>query len=137
MNKQEYIAWIEAQPSSCSPIEAIDGTNITYASDAVWVDPDAPDFRGYTTRLNDEEAVRAVFLLLIARDCGYALTPNAVELEHVYEAPGRPRRGAKGCRADVIVRDKERNPYLFVELKTPHEFSRSRKLIDGQLFQAA
>lgn len=137
MNKQEYIAWIEAQPSSCSLIEAIDGTDITYASDAVWIDPDAPDFRGYTSHLNDEEAVRAVFLLLIARDCGYVLTPNAVELERVYEAPGRPRRGAKGCRADVIVRDKERNPYLFVELKTPHEFSRSRKLIDGQLFQAA
>lgn len=137
MNKQEYLAWIEAQPSRCSLIESIEDTNITYDSKAVWVDPDAPDFRGYTTRLNDEEVIRAAFLLLLERDCGYALTPNTVELEHVYEAPGRPKRGAKGCRADVIVRDKERNPYLFIELKTPNEFLKSRKLIDGQLFQAS
>ena len=118
-------------------IDSIDDESITYGIDAVWIDPEAPGFHGRTTSLNDEEAVRVAFLLLLERDCKYTLSRETIELEHVYKAPGRPKRGAKGCRADIIVRDGEKNPYLFIELKTPDEFTTSRKLIDGQLFQAS
>lgn len=137
MNKEDYVAWIKSQDEFHTLIEEIDANNVAYNSEAVWVDPKAPDFLGSKTHLNDEEAVRAVFLLLLSRDFGYKLTSSSFELEHVYPAPGRPRSGAKGCRADIIVRDKEKKPYLFIELKTPDEYSSSRKLIDGQLFQAS
>lgn len=137
MNKEDYVAWIRSQDGFHNLIEEIDNDNIVYNRNAVWVDPEAPDFLDTKTHLNDEEAVRAAFLLLLSRDFEYELTPRSIELEHVYQAPGRPRLGAKGCRADIIARDGQGNPYLFIELKTPDEYSNSRKLIDGQLFQAS
>lgn len=137
MNKEDYVAWIRSQDGFHNLIEEIDNDNIVYNRNAVWVDPEAPDFLDTKTHLNDEEAVRAAFLLLLSRDFEYELAPRSIELEHVYQAPGRPRLGAKGCRADIIARDGQGNPYLFIELKTPDEYSNSRKLIDGQLFQAS
>lgn len=40
---------------------------ITYNPKCVNVDPDAPDFKGTTTNLNDEEMVRAVLLLKLEK----------------------------------------------------------------------
>lgn len=137
MNKKDYVTWIKSQDKFHSLIDEIDNDDVVYNRDAVCIDSKAPDFLGAKTRLNDEEAVRAVFLYLLSKDFEYKLSPASVELEHVYQAPGRPSNGAKGCRADVIVRDSQGNPYLFIELKTPDEYSNQRKFIDGQLFQAS
>ena len=137
MNKEDYVAWIKSQDESHTLIEKINTDSVVYSDNAVLIDPKAPDFTGNKTHLNNEEAVRAAFLLLLSRDFEYKLSRSSFELEHVYQAPGRPRRGAKGCRADIIVRDDQGNTYLFIELKTPEEYSKSRKLIDGQLFQAS
>lgn len=87
MNKEDYVAWIRSQDGFHNLIEEIDNDNIVYNRNAVWVDPEAPDFLDTKTHLNDEEAVRAAFLLLLSRDFEYELTPRSIELEHVYQAP--------------------------------------------------
>lgn len=64
---------------------------VTYNPEAVYVDPDAPDFSGTTHPLNDEELVRVVTLLSLADDYGYTLDSKHIDIEKVYEAPGDPR----------------------------------------------
>ena len=118
-------------------VYTLEERSITYRADAIYVDPKAPDFRGYTTNLNDEELVRAVLLLRLSEEYGYPLDGKSICLETVYEAPGRPKKETKGSRADVIVRDLQGNPFLFFELKTPENYVRERDFIKGQLFQGS
>lgn len=110
---------------------------VTYNPEAVNVDPDAPDFSGTTHLLNDEELVRVVTLLSLADDYGYALDSKHIDVEKVYEAPGRPKRNVKGSRADIIVRNDSGEAYLYFELKVPKSYVDSRDLIEGQLFQSS
>lgn len=136
-----YLRAIEDSPFKDKLIERIVYTqeekSITYRADAIYVDPKAPDFQGNTTNLNDEELVRAVLLLRLSQDYGYPLDGKSICLETVYEAPGRPIKGSKGSRADVIIRDPKGNPFLFFELKTPDNYVRERDFIKGQLFQGS
>lgn len=111
--------------------------SVTYNPEAVYVDPDAPDFSGTTHLLNDEELVRVVTLLLLADDYGYTLDSKHIDIEKVYEAPGRPKRYVKGSRADIIVRNDSGEAFLCFELKVPKSYVDSRDLIEGQLFQSS
>lgn len=110
---------------------------ITYNPKCVNVDPEAPDFKGTTTNLNDEEMVRAVLLLKLEKEYGYKFENKYIDIEKVYEAPGRPKKGAKGSRSDIVIRNEDGSPFLYFELKTPQKYISERHLIKGQLFQSS
>lgn len=110
---------------------------ITYNPKCVNVDPEAPDFKGTTTNLNDEEMVRAVLLLKLEKEYGYKFENKYIDIEKVYEAPGRPKKGAKGSRSDIVIRNGDGSPFLYFELKTPQKYISERYLIKGQLFQSS
>lgn len=110
---------------------------ITYNPKCVNVDPEAPDFKGTTTNLNDEEMVRAVLLLKLEKEYGYKFENKYIDIEKVYEAPRRPKKGAKGSRSDIVIRNEDGSPFLYFELKTPQKYISERYLIKGQLFQSS
>ena len=62
--------------------------------------------------LKDEEIVRAYLLTKFVNELGYDI--SKIEIEHEYKA-GRPHTNTS--RIDVIVRDKNNDVFLFVELK--------------------
>ena len=53
---------------------------ITYNPKCVNVDPEAPDFKGTTTNLNDEEMVRAVLLLKLEKEYGYKFENKYIDI---------------------------------------------------------
>lgn len=82
----------------------------------------------------DEEMVRAYILTKLVNELGYA--PERIEIEHEYTA-GRPHTITS--RIDVIVRDLKGNAFLFIELKSPSDYSNIDKdaVIEEQLFKLA
>jgi type I restriction-modification system DNA methylase subunit len=111
--------------------------SIAYHPDAVGVHPSAPGFSGSTTAIGDEEMVRAYLLTALAGELGYRAEPEVLQIEQVYKAVGRP---GKGGRADVLVRrppsgGEPGDAFLFVECKSPADYDRDLKLVDGQLFR--
>lgn len=114
-----------------------DGTTgegtITYNPEGLTIDPAAPGFRGTTTRITDEELVRAYLAVRLTTQYGYPARPEKIEFERVYKSVGRP---GKGGRADLIVRNRSDNAaFLFVECKEPEQYDADMSLIDGQLFR--
>ncbi|MCY4375154.1 MAG: hypothetical protein OXC31_15450 [Spirochaetaceae bacterium] len=71
-------------------IKALSHTEITYQPNGVWVDPAAPGFTRTTTRITDEELVRAYLLLRLTATYGYKASPEILEVERVYKPVGRP-----------------------------------------------
>ena len=82
----------------------------------------------------EEEIVRAYLLDKLVNELGYS--ENNIELEKVYEQSsiGRNKDNKNTGRADVIVYDKLKNPFLFIEVKAPDKFEHDKKEIKGQLF---
>lgn len=138
-NKNPLIEFIQKHKLKDKLLLSFDDKNgeVTYNPKAVCVDPEAPDFIGTTTKLNHEEYVRIAFLLSLASEHGYPLDCAYIDIEKTYEAPGRPKKGTKGARADIIVRDEHGDPFLYFELKTPNEFISEKSNIKTQLFQAS
>jgi len=66
----------------------------------------------------DEEMSRAFLLTRLVNALGYP--KERIEIEHEYKA-GRPRTITS--RADVIVRDAKGDAFLFIEVKSPSEYS--------------
>ena len=117
-------------------VASISEESISYEPLGVWVDPSAPGFKGSTTRLTDEELVRAYLLLKLIGPYGYSASAETLEIERVYKPVGRPT--GKGGRADILVRQAKKKVgecFLFVECKTPEAFDRDFRYIDGQLFR--
>lgn len=80
-----------------------------------------------------EEIVRAIFLTKLVNEYGYSL--DRIELEKTYEI-GRPK--VINPRIDVIVRDKNGNAFMFIELKSPDAFEEEQdEHIEKQLFNLA
>ena len=87
--------------------------------------------------LKDEEIVRAYLLTKFVNELGYDI--SKIEIEHEYKA-GRPHTNTS--RIDVIVRDKNNDVFLFVELKAPEAFfgetgENRDQIIEDQLFKVA
>lgn len=84
--------------------------------------------------LKDEELVRAYLLTKLSNEIGYPI--EKIELEHTYTA-GRPHTNTS--RIDVVVRDKDGNAFLFIEVKKPDEYASIDKdeTIREQLFKVA
>lgn len=86
------------------------------------------------TNCKDEELTRAVLITKLANELKYPL--NKIEIEHEYTA-GRPH--TLTSRIDVVVRDKNDNAFLFIEVKSPEEYASTDKetIIEEQLFKVA
>ncbi len=82
----------------------------------------------------DEEIARACILTKLANEYGYAL--ENIELEHEYTA-GRPHTNTSII--DLIVRDKNGDAFMFMELKSPDAYATEDKdrIIEEQLFKVA
>ena len=81
----------------------------------------------------DEEIVRAYLLAKLVNELGYKL--ENIELEKFYPS-GRPK--TTNPRIDILVKDEQGNPYLFMELKSPQDYEKNKdKNIDDQLFSLA
>lgn len=82
----------------------------------------------------DEEIVRAYILTKLVNEYGYK--PERIEIEHEYTA-GRPHTITS--RIDIIVRDDNNNAFLFIELKSPKDYSILDKdlTIEEQLFKVS
>lgn len=78
----------------------------------------------------DEEIVRAFIISKLVNELGYK--PENIEIEKKYEQ--KVGRQKKEGRVDVLVKDKNGNPFLFMELKEPDKYEVDKKDIDGQLF---
>lgn len=81
----------------------------------------------------DEEVVRAYLLSKLTNELGYKL--ENIELEKEYDI-GRPK--VNKPRIDVIVRDKDNDAFLYIELKSPDEYEKNQdEIIEKQLFNLA
>ena len=90
--------------------------------------------RNITEITGDEEIARAFLIQKLANQLGYPM--DSIVLENTYTA-GRPHTNTS--RIDVIVRDKNENAYLFIEVKSPSEYATIDKneTIKEQLFKVA
>ena len=140
--KKLFYKEIISSPAYHSIISSLDFDNttgngkITYNPTGVSVNPGTVGFVGTTTELHDEEWVRALILLRLVTHYGYAADADILEIEKVYENPGRPKKDSKGGRVDIVVYKKgSKEVFLFIECKTPSTYEMDRKYIKGQLFQ--
>ena len=82
----------------------------------------------------DEEITRACILTKLVNEYGYDL--DKLEIEHEYRA-GRPHTNTSII--DLVVRDKNDDAFLFIELKSPDAYANEdrEKIIEEQLFKVA
>lgn len=82
----------------------------------------------------DEEMSRAFLLTRLVNELGYAA--DRIEIEHEYTA-GRPHTITS--RIDIIVRNSKGDAFLFIEVKSPDEYSTIDKdeTIKEQLYKLA
>lgn len=85
-------------------------------------------------QLISEEMTRAYFLTKLCNELGYKI--DRIELEKEYTS-GRPNTITS--RIDVIVKDKDDNAFMFVELKSPTAYDSDDRdqIIEEQLFKLA
>lgn len=82
----------------------------------------------------DEEIVRAYLLAKLVNELGYS-NLKRIELEKSYTIKGG--HGKLTPRIDVIVKDSNGNPFLFIEVKAPDKYESDKMDIEGQLFELA
>lgn len=81
----------------------------------------------------DEEVVRAYIITKLTNALGYK--PENIEIEKEYDI-GRPK--VNKPRIDVVVRDKDGNAFLYMELKSPDDYEKDKdEVIEKQLFNLA
>ena len=81
----------------------------------------------------EEELVRAYLLHKLTTELGYKA--ENIEIEKEYDI-GRPK--VNKPRIDVVVRDKEGNAFLYIELKSPQDYEKDKdQVIEKQLFNLA
>jgi len=101
--------------------------------------PNIEKIRIDTTNPNkiSEELVRAYLVDKLVNELGY--NEESIELEKFYTRAsiGREKQKNKddSARIDIIVKDKQNNPFLYIELKSPEEFEKGERDIQGQLFE--
>jgi type I restriction enzyme M protein len=81
----------------------------------------------------DEEIVRAFVLARLVNELGYK--PENIEIEKEYDI-GRPK--VNKPRIDIIVRDKNGDAFLYIELKSPQDYEKEKdEVIEKQLYNLA
>lgn len=79
-----------------------------------------------------EEISRAFLIDRLINELDYPA--ELIEIEKEYNI-GRPK--VQKARIDVIVKDKNNNPFFFIEVKAPEKFENDKEYIEGQLYQLA
>lgn len=79
-----------------------------------------------------EEISRAFLIDRLINELDYPA--ELIEIEKEYNI-GRPK--VQKARIDVIVKDKDNNPFFFIEVKAPEKFENDKEYIEGQLYQLA
>ena len=92
------------------------------------ISPKIDDIRG------DEEIVRAYLIDKLINELGYTEKNIQLEKEYTQSSIGRDKKIKNTGRADVIVYDKLKNPFLFIEVKAPDKYDCDLSEIEGQLF---
>lgn len=88
--------------------------------------------------LTEEEAVRAYLIARLIADLGYKAEHLELEKRYKYKIIGRHNKIINtGAEADVLVKDAQGNPFLFIEVKAPHEYDPNDPNIESQLFNTA
>jgi type I restriction enzyme M protein len=87
--------------------------------------------------LKPEEIVRAHLVYKLTHELGYEGKYIELEKEYTYKTMGRKKTEDKKGYLDLILKDENGNPYLFVEVKEPKEYENGQKDIEGQLFNLA
>ena len=90
------------------------------------------------SQLKSEEIVRASLIHKLVKKLDY--DPKYIELEKGYEnkVMGRHKKSKDDQGfIDLILKDPDGNPYLFIEIKEPNEYENGKKEIEGQLFNLA
>lgn len=124
--KKLIVDYIESKSIKVVESIDIDKKTITYSKDLKG--------KTITTLLGDEEITRAYILTRLVNELGYSI--ENIELEHEYTA-GRPHTNTSII--DIIVRDKNNDAFLFIEVKSPEECASidKDKTIEEQLFKVA
>ena len=126
INKEAILNYLKSQPIKAVETINLESAEVKY-SELITSPRDLEKLPG------EEEVVRSVFLTKLANEYGYPL--ERIELETTYEV-GRPK--VINPRIDVIVRDKDENAFMFIELKAPDEFEKEQdEIIEKQLFNLA
>ena len=122
--KKLIIDYIESQPIKIVKSYNIETRSIEYVK----------ELRGTTRKSGDEEFARAYLLTKLVNELGYSI--EDIEIERVYTA-GRPHTNTS--RIDAIVEDKNKDCFLFIEVKSPSEYLTMDKneVIKEQLFKVA
>ncbi len=84
----------------------------------------------------NEEIVRAYLLTKLVNELGYKPANIEIEKEYTQSSIGRKKPEHRG-RIDILVKDKDENPFLFIELKDPDKYREDDEDIEGQLFNLA
>lgn len=126
MNRDLIKKYIDSQPEKIVSSIDLSGKKIHY--DKIIQNRVIDEIDG------DEEMSRAFLLTRLVNELGYQ--PDRIEIEHEYSAGRAPKLSP---RIDVVVRDASGNAFLFIEAKSPSEYSTidKDKTINDQLYQVA
>jgi type I restriction enzyme M protein len=108
-------------------VEKYDSSNRTIS-----YSKDIKQYREIKIISGDEEVVRAYIIAKLVNELEYKA--ENIEIEKEYQA-GRPKKIKP--RIDMILKDSEGNPFLFLEAKSPEKFEADKDLIEDQLFGLA
>ena len=87
-----------------------------------------------STYEKDEEYVRAYLTSKLVNELGYVKKNIEFEKTYTQSSIGREKKTKLSAQVDIIVKDKQGNPFLFIECKAPDKFEEGKKDIKGQLF---
>ena len=126
MNRELIKKYIDSQPIKVVEKLDLDKNRIKYNK--------IVQYRVVDDCSKDEEITRAYILTRLVNELGYL--PERIEIEHEYTA-GRPHTNTS--RIDIIVRDKEGDAFLFIEVKNPSEYASIDKdeTIEEQLYKVS
>jgi type I restriction enzyme M protein len=126
MNMQIIADYISAQPTKVVTECDLKKRKVSYTDIKQW--------RVVNDINGEEEVVRAFVLTRLVNELGYAA--SRIEIEREYTA-GRPHTITS--RIDVIVRDKNEDAFLFIEIKSPSDYAKIEKdtIIEEQLYKLA
>ncbi|MDE5909782.1 MAG: N-6 DNA methylase [Lachnospiraceae bacterium] len=126
MNRELIKQYIDAQPIKV--VSHLDLVNNKIKYDGI------KQHREIVEILGDEEMSRAFLLTRLVNELGYPA--DRIEIEKEYSSGRAPKLKP---RIDVIVRDSKGDAFLFIEAKSPSEFSTidQDKTINDQLYLVA
>ena len=125
MNRNLMKSYIDDQPVKVVSLLDLSNNKIAYSG--------IKQGRVIDEITGDEEMCRAFILTRLVNELGYPA--DRIEIEHEYTA-GRPHTNTS--RIDIVVRDVHGDAFLFIEIKSPDQYSIDQdKTIEEQLYKVS